>query len=504
MRRLVEGVGDVGVVKDVSEHKLPEQAFSDARNMRFTDNAAERSRGFLPIFPPAIERPLWIGAFPPTTAPIWVYATEKNVYTVNDISTEVITRESKTYGTDLSRGWDGFVFQGVGIFNNGVDVPQMWTRFLPNNRLEDLKNWPANLRVRTMRPFKNFLVGLGVRRASVDNPYAVLISGQANVGEVPETWDIADPSSLGIEFDIAETPDRVVEALPLGDQLYIYKERSTWALQFTGRSPFWARRQVFNDVGIFNKNCALNIPQGHLVVTQDDIVIHNGQRGSSRSILTARMKQWLFRQIDEAYWRNAYLVPNSPRNEVWFCFPTHGIRYPNLALTFNWETGALGLLDLPQAPAAAAGPVRQIDPDETWAAQDMPWSEADFEWGAAPLGTSLFYPVFIQTAPFGPVGELTQEVADEVEVTFKPVEGVYFLKAVAQEFSDSLEITWAVSEGNYIDTIVSHQEQETLEASFAAESGLYENVTVVQGDNDTLEATFNVTGGVYEQVVVEP
>lgn len=356
-RKEIQLIGSPGVVRDSPAHKIIDSAFSDAKNMRFGENGAEALVGDLSIFSTASITPLWLGFFPPITAPHWVYGNATEMWVFEGSTHTEITRISGDYAGIPGERWGSTVFNGVGIFNNAVDIPQSWPGFAPATKLIDLPNWVSTRRCKSMKSFKNYLVALNLTDSGVERPYRILWSDSADTGTVPGSWDSTNPATDSREFDLAETSDYLVDQLVLGDINIVYKEHSTWGMQYIG-PPFYFRFwKILSKVGLLTRDCMVNVPFGHVVVTQDDIILHNGQTESTKSILDAKLRRWLFSSIDTTNYYNCFLLANPIKNEVLFCFPEIGETYATNSIIWNWQDKSLGVREITTTPFGAVGPI---------------------------------------------------------------------------------------------------------------------------------------------------
>ena len=108
--------------------------------------------------------------------------------------------------------------------------------------LATLTGWGATWKVVSVRPFKNFLIALGITKGASVYPHMVKWSHTAVAGTIPASWDEADPALDAGEQDIAETPDLLVDCLQLGDVNIVYKERSMYSMSHVG-APYIFRFQ---------------------------------------------------------------------------------------------------------------------------------------------------------------------------------------------------------------------------------------------------------------------
>lgn len=363
----IELLESPGVVRDTPPHKLNDAAFSDGENIRFGDEGAEALTNDIETFSSAGFSPLWLQFFPPITAPLWVYASLTEVWVVENTTHTEITRVSGDYTAVAEERWQSAILNGIGVFNNSVDIPQAWNPIDSGTPLIDLPNWDSNRRAKCIRSFKNFLIALNMTDSGVNRPYRILWSDSADAGTVPGSWDSTDPTTDSREFDLAETSDYLVDQLPLGDVNIVYKENSVWGMQYIG-PPFYFRFwKILSKNGLLHRDCVANVPFGHAVVTQDDIILHSGQVENFKSILTKSQRRWLFSAIDPSSFYNSFLVADPQKGELYFCFPELGSTYATMALIWNWRDKNIGFRTLLSIPFAATGPVgASIIDDVEW------------------------------------------------------------------------------------------------------------------------------------------
>jgi hypothetical protein len=240
----VDGFNRFGFVNDASPEDLPPAAFSYVRNARFSHLGVDTFEGESSIFSTPTVTPLWYKFFPPPATPLLVYGNLTKMYAYDGTTHTEITRVASNYAGNAAERWQGEVFQGVGIFNNVLDVPQHWSSFATGTKLIDLANWPANYKCRTLRPFKNFLFAMHPYESGVAKPYRVRWSHPAAPGTIPTSWDISDATKDAREVDLATTPGIIHDGLELGDQFIVYKEDSAYAFSYIG-PPFIFRTVDF-------------------------------------------------------------------------------------------------------------------------------------------------------------------------------------------------------------------------------------------------------------------
>jgi len=373
----INDLGQFGLILDQQPHVLPPNAFSGARNMRFRDGYAERVRGHAAIFTTPTITPYFVTPYTTSTARFWAYAGTQRVFVDDGATRTDITPAGVFTGAQDDR-WTGGSLNGVLVLNNGVDQPQFWGGNTAND-LANLTGWNANWRAKFVRPFKNYLIAGYVTKSGTAYPHMVKWSHAADPGTVPTSWNEADPTVDAGEQDLAETPDVLVDCLPMGDLNIVYKERSMYAMQFIGQPFIWRFQRLKGDVGMLARGCAVQTPAGHVVLAAGDVILHNG--GEPKSILTGKLRSWLQTNMDSTYYARSFVTANPKRSEVWICFPEAGQTLPSKAIIWNWESDTLGIRDIDNTTYGAFGQIN-YSAASSWDADADSWDSDSSSWDA--------------------------------------------------------------------------------------------------------------------------
>ena len=387
-------VGQYGLVKDQPNQELPVNAWSRAVNMRFRDGCAERMEGESSVLTTPSITPYYIDAFQTSTARLFVYAGTGKVYVDDGTTRTEITPASDFTGTQDDR-WTGGTLNGVLIMNNGVERPQYWAGGTGSD-LANLTGWSANWKAAVVRPFKNYLIALDLTKSGTRYPHMVKWSAAADPGTVPASWDETDPTIDAGELDLAEEPSQMVDCLPMGDMNIIYKERAMFAQTLGGADFIWNFRKLPGDVGALARGCIANFPGGHAVLTAGDVISHSGQ--GPQSIINARMRKWLFNNLDSDNYKRSFLVSNPPKNEVWVCIPTPGDSVPTIALVWNYVDDNWTVRELNSMAYACNGQVT-ISSATAWSAQTGTWATWAEAWNSNPFAPTAARLVGCSTSP---------------------------------------------------------------------------------------------------------
>jgi len=339
----INDVAVLGVIKDQPAHQLAPEAWTTAENMRFQDGAAQKLLGDSQVFGSPTIQPHFAMPVRTPTGTMWPYASLAKIHVWDGATHTDITR---TVGGDYTaantREWNGTVFGGIAIFNNGVDLPQFWATPTAGTKMANLTNFPANERVKIMRSLGSYLVGFYVIDSGTHFGHMVHWSHKAAPGTIPTSWDHTNPA---VDAGRSELPDvdsgLITDALALRGEMMIYKESATWKMRFIGGRFVFGFSSVFDTSGILAPRCAALTADGtkHVVATQDDIISHNGNVATS--VLTKRWRKTLFSRIDPVGYVNSFMMSNPIANEMWFCYPENGQTNPSRALIWNYKEGGI-------------------------------------------------------------------------------------------------------------------------------------------------------------------
>ena len=377
----VNQVGRYGVNRDLSQHEIPINIWTNANNIRFVDGMAAQVAGYKDLYPSPAVTPFHIMPVDVAGVRTWIYAGQNKIYTVINGGTHTnITRQ--TTGVDVNynavrNGWTSSVLGGIPILNNPADAPQQW---LLTGKCTALTNWPANTFAKSMRTYKNSLIALNITKTSTNYPYMVKWSHPAQAGTVPSTWDITDATKDAGEFDLSEGFDVIVDGLPLRDSFIIYKQSSIWRMDYTGGVLVYKFQKIISNQGMMARNCAVEINGQHFVFSNTDCIIHDGQ--TSQSVLDKQTRRDLFAQIDATRADQCFVFVDYAYNEVFACYPSLGSTTCNRALVWNFVDRTISFRDMPTLNHAASGPVDDTSARTwntitgSWNSQAAPWESS--------------------------------------------------------------------------------------------------------------------------------
>ena len=383
----------LGLNFDEAPQELPDGALSGGLNVRFADGWANRFSGHSATLTTPVAAAYHVANYPTATTNFWIHSTLTGAYADDGTTQTDIT------GTALSGGagdrFTSCVLGGVYVQNNQTQVPMFWGGDVALN-LATVTGWTATWRCKAIRSFRVYLLALNITKGGTNYPSMVKWSHAAEPGTLPTSWNEVDATLDAGEQDLSETSDKVVDGLALGDTFVVYKERSAYGMQLTSDNNVFRFFRLPGDYGMLTQNCAVQFSGGHLVLGASDVVVNNG--GEPTSILTARMRRWLFGRIDGSTFGRCFLSANHARSEIWICYPTNGQTTCNEALVWNYAENTFGIRELPNTTAGAFGPL-STSVVATWAADTETWEEDTETWDQSSVSAADRRVLLSSTAP---------------------------------------------------------------------------------------------------------
>lgn len=384
----INDLASLGQINDRPAYMLPPEAWTLAENVRYTRDGVEVLGGWAQVFGTPGVAPHFAMPVRGTSQSYWLYVSLTKGYVFDGSTHTNITRQTASVDVDYTANdtanWNGLVFGGVPILNNGLDVPQYWASYSTATKLAALPNWPSTMRAEIIRGFQNYLIAFNVNDNGTLYPHLVQWSNPASPGSVPTSWAYSDPTTEGGRKDLPDVnAGEIKEALPLNSIMYIYKERSIWKMSYIGGQYIFKFDVFVDDVGILGPRCVCydGTGQRHVVVTQDDIIRHNGN--SIESILTNKQRVTLFNRINRDTAETSFIFLNKVKDEIWFCYPEAGQNQPTAALIWNYRngTGACSYATGITFRNAVVGDVEGVsaeawsDGSDIWDADTGQWSQ---------------------------------------------------------------------------------------------------------------------------------
>lgn len=341
-----------GFAPDLAPDALPGGAITKGQNVKATVRGWEKSDGYKESsFSPSNEKTHMMYWAQTEGIGSWFVAGLTTIEKVQANSALDVTRKDEPYQAGAGYSWNSVNFNGVVIFNNGADNPQyLGTK----GRFENFPELDDKVRFRAVRPYKAYLIGLGVNLGSGYNDSEIYWSHPADPGFMPASWDYASASK---DAGITTLPSRgvVLDSLELGNVNIVYKSDSTWLMRLVGGQWIFDISVLFSAQGILTTGCVTAFEKKHFVVTRTDIVIHDGM--SSKSIAEKIVKDYFFDDLHRTHYRRTKVVKRPENTEIWVCYPSRNSEDGSCdkALIWDWTTGIWEPRTLPDLTAADFG-----------------------------------------------------------------------------------------------------------------------------------------------------
>lgn len=304
----------------------------------------------------------------------WIYHGKSKSYAVTGTTHTDITISGGLSTVTAPNQWTVGLLNGLPFANNFVDKPMYWD----GNTAHDfvvLPGWDSGTRAYSLRPYKYYLIAMNVSSASGNFTSEVMWSNAAAPGAMPTAWSALSTNDAGASI-LAESVGGIIDGFPLASSFVLYKQHSAYSMDWIPGNDVFAFRKL-PIPGILSRNCSETYRGQHLNLIDGDIVATDGN--AWESIGEDRMKQFLFRQLDQSNFGACFVTRNVKADEVWFCFPSAGNSFCDLALV--WSRGKFGVREIPDASCGASGIVNDMTVDQTWAGANYTWAEAVQRWG---------------------------------------------------------------------------------------------------------------------------
>jgi hypothetical protein len=269
---------------------------------------------------------------------------------------------------DVSQPWRyaSTLLNGVPVFTNGFDAPHYWAGDVGTPFVE-LPDWPAGTTCKSIAAFKYHLFALDIDQPSGHFENKVMWSDAAPPGTVPGSWTPSASTEAG-DAELSDTIGPVQCAHALRGSLLVYKRSAMYACDYLEGQTF-VFRTLFTNTGVLTRHAVCDVNGQHLVVSDGDILLTDGTNRTS--IGQARMREYLFAQLDSVNYENVFTVFNRARNEVLIAFPETGSTLCTKGLIYSLATDAFGVRDLAEVACGSVGVVNDTSTSEIIDDQDI-------------------------------------------------------------------------------------------------------------------------------------
>jgi hypothetical protein len=193
----------------------------------------------------------------------------------------------------------------------------------------------------------------------------VRFSDIALANTAPSSWDETNTTKSAGFNDLAQMTTPIIDGATLGSNFLIYSSDQVWLMEFVGGTFIFNFRKLFNDYGIINQNCVVEVEGKHYVFDQDDIYITDGV--TVQSIVDGRVKNYIYSGMDTGAFDRCFVQFDQSREEIYFCYKssddmadfTNG-NGCNRAAVYNYRSNTWSFLDLPNVYAGTSANISTV------------------------------------------------------------------------------------------------------------------------------------------------
>lgn len=441
----------LGMITDVPGSEIPVQQgrtrrrretfWSMARNARVRDAARERMPGWKTVHDagwPAAAAGRSISYAPDKTLPYWCVWAPTGLY-VSDggawftSSTVAAPGKSETFWVQL----EGHTVLGGPAAGPFAITWSGGSPFTPAL----LPGWPQQAgvpdwRARVMGFSNNMLIAAGMHEGGGWLEDKIRWSHPAPAGSLPNLWQ---PAATNLAGDAVIAGNGLVRAaLPMGDAMFVYRDRETWIGVYVGPPYVWDWRRRFKTRGAEGPRAVTEVAGRHFVVSDQDFGYHDGVRWTSLAVGKVRRH---LAQRHAKTWPNkgiGTLMYLPWARELWYPIPEEdGLAREVLVYSLDENEFTLRTLAYP-AETCDVGSVQEAVRSTVWTGDTESWDKDPTTWDHAEIDYTQI-PVFTNSTITNASGD-TQETrlrGYEIAINEEQKAVVWRLERLGLDFGDA-------------------------------------------------------------------
>lgn len=368
-------VKHLGVVLDKPEEEVGPEQWTGCKNFSFYNETAVRTPGWK-VFGPAlsITEPQFVYNVIADDVNYWIVCGKQTIKVTDGSSVWDITPDGGL-GASLQGYWTGCTINGFAVVNNPANPPLYWDGNTANKMLV-LPGWNANDRCKVIRASRYHIIAFNIVEDGV--PYGDLVwwSSAAAPGTVPQEWTPTTENDAG-DVVLADSSGEIVDAQALRDGFMVYKNYTSYVMQYVGGSFVFTARKVFDNLGAAGNNAVAELNGEHWVFTGSDLVRHDGQH------ITPVARNVFQKYLQEVEPPSTYLsciVADQTRQQITLAIPGPGSDRLNRAVIVDAMTGLTGLMDIPDVVYVGRGVVFEYAESPAWDDDAESWNDDETWW----------------------------------------------------------------------------------------------------------------------------
>ena len=372
-----------GVIQDIPPEAVPPENWTRGDNVNFRDGVTSRVLGWAAVLGTPITD-IWNLLYAPDNqVPNWFYMGSAAITGTDGAAHIDITPVLWTPSVILN-SMTSTVLNTIPIFNNNLDVPVYAPAGITSQCLP-LPDWPPEAQAYAMRPYRNFLIAMNISTQFGQDVDLIQWSDAAAAGQVPQEWTPSENNQAGNNV-IGDVPGAIIDGRALRSDFIIYKNNSTHIMSLVGGLAVMSFRTLFTNTGVLARNCIISAKGNHYVLTDGDVIVHDGQ--NQKSIIDEKNRTFLFSLIDKDSAHLAFAVYHDAASEIWFCVPSLGSDRADVAAVYALEDDGWSFRELPDILTAAHGSVADsVGAGKSWEDTTETWNEIQITWNQIDLST---------------------------------------------------------------------------------------------------------------------
>lgn len=420
-----------GLVSDTPAHEVGPEFFTNAENVIFRKGFVERIGGVTDTYTTALADI----TVPPTDllhsinaqvndTNYWLVFDADKAWALEGDNQTQIDDSLLTSAATQPYQYSSALLNGLPIVTNGGDEPMYWA----GGDLIELTDWTATESCKSIATFRYHIFAMDIDGPGGTFPSLIKWSDAAEPGTIPDSWTPAADNEAG-SVELAFGAGPILCAVPLRDQLLIYKRTTTYTAQYVGGNNKFEFRNIASSNGALNRHAVCDLGDKHLVVEQGDIVLSDGV--NKESIAESKVKDFLFGQLDQENADNLFVTFDRAKKEVIIAFPTTGNTRCNAALVYNVAHNSFGYRVLSNVATATTGFVTDSVESDVWDDDAQAWDDDPSAWNGTTLGAATESLVFVYDGKLEQQDTLTNTNVEasvgKYDMTFGDAQRVKFI-----------------------------------------------------------------------------
>ena len=328
----------LGIIQNTPADTIDPRAFVTAHNVVFRNGQVEKVKGWKQSERSAVGSVnfIEIGKYDSVSLSSLV-GTNQNLY--NYLPSALTQLNPTPFLCMKGNRWDSDYLFEQWFFSNLQDGLWAWNG---QGQAYPYTN-AAAYKAQCMAQFQNhILLGNIMSPNDPTGPWTIAGSSLLTGGQV--LWDLENPNSDSIVFEVPEEASPIQALKRSNSQLIVYKEKSIFTLAYVGGGFEYNKQQVITNIGLKSRASLVDFGDKHVYLGTDNLYSFNGSNNQS---FGDRIWQWL--QSDAAINSTAQIWAFLDRRfkEVIFTYITTGATTFTKALVWNYQYDAFSTRDFP-------------------------------------------------------------------------------------------------------------------------------------------------------------